>query len=532
MQIINGTLDEQGRAYYVLPALRAGQSVYARVQADNTAETPHLAIGRYAYHDPRGFDKPEGTTLRSEITYEVPITGDYSLTLTHPLPETHTYRLTIGIDAPNALQPDASATGETLAHAFAPVQRLLGRMTDCSRLQNRPEFSGPVLRREHANFIVHYTTQGRDAATEAFVDAVVAAVASAWAHHMALGWPAPPPDCGEGGDTRYDVYLKEILRNATLGSAMRQGILLDHPNTPELEQYAAYSALLLDNDFISDQVADPLGVMRATVAHELMHSIQFGYDFQDAYFGIYESSATWVETQTFPEDQDATRYVDVYFANPDRCLGYYEHGSALRQRIYAEWLLVDTLIQQHGVAALQRIWQNMIYGDGLATFYSTLAEYDLTPQELVLQTAVRNLLLDYPQAADFGDQRVRVEALVNGLGTVTPRRNGVQPLGVDYVLILNAQRYTLSIEPQQMHLYLVGIHQEQASAYLHDLGQRGTVDTSAYDYSYILILNTAYHLDIGHCAYQDWALQVARTNAPETPALPAAYNATQFVPAG
>ena len=538
VQIIEGIIPTAGKSYYRLPALQAGQTLYISARATDGNDDPRLSFGRFAFYTPLVFDKPENSGARAQLQHDISTDGDYSLALTSNDASETTYRLVIGIDAQHVLEADAatiSATPQTddIATAYTPSKKFFERVTDCSSQQRRPQLSGPVRRHETPLFIVHYTTEGRDGATPAFVQAVADAVSAAWEHHIhEMGWPPPPPDCGEGGDRRFDVYIKEVIRNNILGSAMREGIVLDNPHTPTLEQFAAYSSLLVDNDFVSPLVDDPLGVMRSTVAHELMHNIQFGYDLADEFFSFYEASATWVETQTFPAEQDATRYVDAYFAYPDICLGYYEYSGDLRERMYGEWLLVDTLVRDYGLGALQRIWQGMTYDEGLPAFYAALSAQDIEPQTLLLHTAIRNLLRDYTIAPRFGDKRVRVESNINGIGRITPRSNGVQQLGVDYLLVTDPQRYTFSVDQPDLRLYLVGIDQPRQQASVYDLGQRGTVDTAQYSYSYVIILNSAQHSDLASCTYTEWELQVSFTDDAASEPLAQTWNATHFIPAG
>lgn len=405
---------------------------------------------------------------------------------------------------------------------------------DCESLYPRPVLSGDHRRVIMDNFVVHYTDTGRDGATPAFIAEVVSAMADTWTHHIDdFGWNPPPPDCGEGGDTHFDVYVMELLDENHVGLVTREGIVGDNPLTDAREINAAYSHLAIDNDF--SLVDDPIGFMRSTVAHEFTHALQLGYDSNDSFYGIYESTATLMELLTFREDETASRYARLMFQYPDVCIGGLpetERGL-LMSRVYAEWMLMDTLVHLTEPAIIPALWSALAQGDGLVTFYDVLLNFGVLPADAVREMAIRNLLLDYDQASRF-EGRVRVEANINGSGTVTPRQTGVQPLSVDYLLITAPNLYTFQLTDGYLELFIVGIDQANNRTTVYDLGQRGTVDTRRYDYAYGIILNTRSHDDPLTCLYDDWTLIVsyADEDTPQDQPSRNQWDASRFIPAG
>src|SRR5690606_34510039 len=101
------------------------------------------------------------------------------------------------------------------------------------------------------NFIIHYTTEGDDEADEDYVDEVVDFVELVLEVQIGdYNWPAPPRDCGEGGDSRYDFYLMDILdEEGILGYADPQEIIGDNPSSDNVEEWAAYGYMVIDNDY-------------------------------------------------------------------------------------------------------------------------------------------------------------------------------------------------------------------------------------------------------------------------------------------
>src|SRR5690606_8023785 len=133
------------------------------------------------------------------------------------------------------------------------------------------------------------------------------------------GWSPPPSDCGEGGDSRFDIYLLDSIGQADVrGYAVPEVIIGDNPNTPNIiEHFAGYSYLVMDNDIHSKRS------IRSTLAHEFHHNIQFGYDANDPYMSIYESGAVWMQHSLFPNDTSVMGF-DGLLLNPDLCLGTWQ----------------------------------------------------------------------------------------------------------------------------------------------------------------------------------------------------------------
>ena len=342
-----------------------------------------------------------------------------------------------------------------------------------------------------------------------------------------LGWPLPPSDCGEGGDTRFDFYLIEILDEGILGYAQPENIVGDNPNSDEVETWAGYSFLAIDNDF--QGVSPPLSVMRATVAHEFHHGIQFGYDVADPFNWYYEATASWIEIKTSPADEDATNYTPAVFRQPDLCIGTLDEDTGVR--VYGEWLLIDSMAQDYGNDGIRRIWEYMIDLDGMDSLYAFLDEMGSSPQEAVQRYAVRNLLLSYELGSSL-PETVSVEATINEPGVVTPD-DGVQELSYDYVLIRRRGIYTFSIDRSNLSIIVVGIDRGSGEAQVFDLGQSGTVDTTVFSNAYVIILNNDEHSDPNRCNFTDWELTVSDgSNDSQTPSTGEIFDARNFIPAG
>ena len=381
VQAFTGTVDDVAEiVFYHLSGLHGGETLYVYAEATDSNLDTYLAVADIDFTNVLAEDDDSGGGTDSALSYTIPADGDYSLAVTrYDESSSGTFRLWIGIDAPDVLSGTAQPTGDEIAVFSGAVPSEgydLGggslEATDCSVLEARPALSGPEERLETGYFVVHYTTTGRDGATGYYAQEVANVIDRIWKFQVSeFGWPAPPTDCGEGGDTRYDVYLLETLSSdSTMGYSMPEAVLGDNPNTPAVEDWSTYSYLAIDNDF--DSTPASLSLMRTTAAHEFNHSIQFGYDLND--IGgewYYEATATWMETITFPEDEDATPYVPDLFMFPDLCIGATPDDPKYDTRIYAEWLLIDSLAQDYGPQVVRRLWELIAVEEGMDSFYTS-----------------------------------------------------------------------------------------------------------------------------------------------------------------
>lgn len=396
--------------------------------------------------------------------------------------------------------------------------------------QERPTLSGDTKRIETTNFIIHYTLQGIDATTRHYVTQMQDALEESLRIQLEeLGWRLPPPDCGEGGDNRLDVYVMDLSADGVLGYVARGVVVGDNPFTPATERYAAYSYLVLDNDMSFASAREAINLMRTTAAHEIHHNIQFGYDNTDSFGAFYEAGATWIETLVNPEIADAYHYISDYYNTTDYCMGA-DFDDYYHLRMYGEWLLIDSFTRDIGRDSYQRIWEYLAVGEGIEGFYEALRRIGTTPESIISRASVRYLLGDFDYIERF-PMTVKLDGALTGVGTVKPFKTGVQSLGVDYVVVEADGVYTLTSENRQMSLIFVGINTGTNTATVYELGRRGTIDTTRYDNSYVIVVNTSRHKDPSICRYEAWEISVTEgSGMPLTASTGEKWNAKNFVP--
>lgn len=396
--------------------------------------------------------------------------------------------------------------------------------TTRTELSQRPVLSGTEQRIGSARFVVHYTTTGEDAITEEVAQIAVDTLEEALDMQVdVMGWPMTPPDCGEGGDERFDLYIYQ-LEPGFAGFAVPNHIIGDNPLSPEVEQYAAYGHLEVSNDFSNS--ADPIGYMKTTIAHEVHHNIQFTFDVGDAFRGLDEAGATWMETQVFPENQDAMQYVDDYVYFPDLCLGYREEDNT--SRIYGEWLLIDSIVTDYSADFLHRtMWRYRADYEGMETFYLAFESVEDDASNIIFRAGVRNLLRSYTLSNE-SMYRVYVEGIINGAGTYEPRRDGVQELGIDYVKIADLGQHEYAVSGGDLYLAIIGIRGTEADVFY--IGESGTVDLTQYNDAYALVINMTRRNDTDPCQFTDWQIDVTPATGNIIPVDTEIWDATFFEP--
>lgn len=539
VQALSGTIDpETPNVYFDLYGAVAGQTLYLFAQAQGFS--PILVICDISCEELFANTENDGTSPITSLEYTFAADGDYSIAVTDCCSEEALgeFSLTLGYNAPEVLAGTAIPNGAEIAVPFTPDRPTVNisepppPSEGCSTLAERPQLSGEMLTRETQSFIIHYTLEGEDQTSEDFVDEVQAVLDDILTIQVnQLGWPLPPSDCGEGGDTRFDLYLQEILDEGVLGYAVPEGLVGDNPNTPNrVEQWAAYSHLIIDDDFVG--VTSPLPTMRATVAHEIHHGIQFGYDINDADRWLYEATASWIETKTYPRDEAASPYVDSLLNTTDLCIGSTPSEEIYDTRVYGEWLLIDSIAQDFGDHSINRFWEIIGEQEGIDNLYALLSELGTTPQEAMARFAVRNVILDYDLAPMF-PSTIRIEGNINGVGDITPKLDGVSELGSDYLNVRIKGTYTFSVDQSNLELFVVGIDRALGEARVFPLGQSGTVDTTQFSHSYVIVLNDDPAPAPDTCTYTDWVVSVTDGSgqALNTP-LDEVFDASNFVPAG
>ena len=506
-QSYSGRLDNSQPTFSVTFDLAEGDSVYISADATSGDLDTYLVL-----HDPVGIvvaenDDRDFDQLNSALGHSARTDGMYTVILSRFEEDmSGGYHLSILVGDASVLENlDTQSTEFTL--------------------------SGSQLLLDTAHFRIHYTLEGTDAVTEAFVRHVGKAMEEVWRKQvMELGWPAPPSDGRDGGDARMDVYLMDLLDddgNGIMGAARAGHQFGDNPSTAAVEAYASSTLLRMDNDF--EELAyqgDPLDLMHSTAAHEFHHAIQHGYDIDDLTW-YAEASAVWMEAQTFPKTRDAAGYAEYAYRYPELCFGSTNDPDG-GMVVYGEWMFIQSLVDRYGQKALFKLWNNIAQYDGWEALAQTLVFFDDSIPNALARYHIQNIARDYTFAPDFGGSSVWLSDTLSRAGRI--QGYGVQELGANYIAFDPPQgTYRVDlVDDGTLELWAVGVADGEAVAF--PLGRGGVVSSAGYDYLYLMVFNPAYQDDLDNCVYTNYALDVTPTRAAVASSAAHTWDAKYFVP--
>ncbi len=458
--------------------LAAGQTLMALSEAaSGNLDTVLRLNGPDGYPVALNDDRGDGS-LNSAIAFTAPAAGAYTLQLYRfqQSPNSGRFRLTL-------LSVDASVVERLQAMLETPVT-----------------LSGRQQTIDTADFHLYYTLEGRDASTHEYARATATALQELFDAQVRLGWAPPVRD----RDGRYRAYIAEA--NGFMGYAKPMQVVFDNPNTPSVRETAAARAVLvIDNDFRGmGKEAPPESLMRATATHEFNHIVQYGYDSLEGLNWLYESTASWIETATAGDDQDATGYVETDFAAPQLCWTTTASGHN-----YGQWTLLQSLADVHGERIVVRLWENSVAYDGFETMEQTLAGVGTTIPDALQRWRVQNFARDYDLAPHFA-RAVRLSGTISRNGSWSSRGR-VEQLGAHYMAlrVRGPRTYTLRGDAS---LELIGLGRRNGEIEAVALGRGGVFDTSGYDYAALMVFNRAMPKAPGDCSGAGYSIGIAAAN--------------------
>jgi hypothetical protein len=280
-------------------------------------------------------------------------------------------------------------------------------------------------------------------------------------------------------------------------------VIFDNPQTPAIrERAASRTILVIDNNLREgrEEEEDPMRLMRATAAHEFNHMVQYGYDSEEGLQWLYESTASWIETATMGEDEDAARYAVTDFEAPQLCWTTTEEGHN-----YGQWTLLQSLADRHGPRIVTRLWEHAATTDGLDTMTVTLAEAGTTLPEAAEAWRIQNFARDYEMAP-------RIDAAVALAGSGKRSRGTmsgqIQELGAAYhqIRTSGAQRYRLDSGDG---LQMTGLGVRNGRVEVTPLGRDGVFSADGYDFAVVMVFNPAVPERPGDCEDTRYSVAVS-----------------------
>lgn len=466
--------ETSSREYSV--QLAAGQTLLA--VADTTSgdlDTVLRLTDAEGYPVALNDDRGDGS-LNSAIAFTSPTAATYTLAV-----ERYRGADTSGEYALVLSSVDRSVVGQLLA-----------------LFENAVQLSGAEHTIETRDFRVHYTLEGVDASSHAYARAVADTLQSMFeAQVRRIGWAEPVRD----DDGRYRAYVADA--RGSMGYTKPVQIVFDNRHTAGVrERAAARTVFVVDNDFAEvDKEAPPESLMRATATHEFNHVVQFGYDAEEGLNWLYEATASWTETTTAGDDQDATDYVATDFAAPQRCWTTTADGHD-----YAQWTLLQSLADSHGDRIVVRLWENAVSYDGFETMSRTLGEVGANIPDTLQRWRVQNFARAYRLAPRF-TRNVHLQGTIAAEGEWSTK-SGVEQLGAHYLRLNLPGRHTFALAGDE-NLELVGLGRRDGQIRVFRLGRSGVFDARGFDYAALMVFNRAVPPAPGECTAARYTINVS-----------------------
>jgi hypothetical protein len=247
---------------------------------------------------------------------------------------------------------------------------------------SRPDFEGdPEYSYDTpgGHFKIHYTRTGTHAVFEPDVDVnpkdqvpdyvnrCADIFDSVWVKEVdQLRYDRPPPDDwyeGNGGDGRYDIYVKNI-NPWFLG--------FTDPETSTVANPISYTSYIVVRNDYSGYFGheDKLDNLRATAAHEFFHAIHMGYDASEFEFddpdnqNTYkpywmEMSAVWMEEMVYDAVNDYLGYLSSFFKHPDwslKTFSYFDMVPDSARHPYGSCVWPMFLQENFDTTIIRDIW--------------------------------------------------------------------------------------------------------------------------------------------------------------------------------
>lgn len=388
----------------------------------------------------------------------------------------------------------------------------------------RPQLSGDPQSLGTAHFRIHYTLSGEDAVPTRdengnghpdYVEEVARALEYSWfALIEHFGWFAPPADAGLGGDDRYDIYLDEAFDEGTAGyveSDYEGGFFGDNPNSPQFEQAASSSYMVLDDDYAGYEDDPAPGVstidfMRSTAAHEFLHMVQYGYDADEPHDWLWEASATWVQDEVFNLVNDGNENLPAVFKAPDSCQLAYGGEDRVEDvdHWYGMWIFIRFLSERYGHESVRAVWEASIDLDGYDAWDRVLADVGVTLEALFRDFSVALLTRDFEEGGSYPVVRLEGET---GVGEVFTPLDGVAQMAVDYIEIFADQVIDVELDQNKLDGLLIGVNEGEASLFPMEAGSV-SVDASLFQHLYLAVLNLNRANQESNCSFTTYSVAV------------------------
>ncbi len=253
----------------------------------------------------------------------------------------------------DSLRGDERAKAEALlARPTDPEADTTGsgtRPTDGNGDQFGDGYDRGSKRRCSRHFCLHWVASGNDAPPgDYWINRNITLLENVWRHHIGkLNYRRPLRDGGRGGNSKFDVYLKNVGAQGYYGYCAPE-------RRPYPNRFLADGYCVLDNDFSRAEFGTPpMDTLRVTAAHEFFHAIQWNYDVSEDGW-LKEATATWIEERFADGINDNRQFLGAgQVARPGQPLDFFSFGAGAQ---YGNWAFFEFLSQRFGRGIVRAIW--------------------------------------------------------------------------------------------------------------------------------------------------------------------------------
>ncbi len=420
-------------------------------------------------------------------------------------------------------EPDEANDSEEPEKVVPPPQKYDDE--DEPEIFEIPEMSGKEETLDTEHFRIHYTRKGKDKVPNMnYVNMVAEIMEHVYQVEIEqMGWPAPPPDNGFGGDDRYDVYLLNIFEDGTAGFAdggFPETLVGDNPNTPGVETRSHYSYLALDNDYTEledygGESESVTAVLQSTAAHEFKHAIQFGMDGEEPLEWLWEATATWIQGQVYPHVRDADEDLLAVVKSPDTCQAAYGGETRVEDENhwYGLWIFLQYISETYGPETVRSIWENAQELDGYEALEVALFDAGTTLDATFREFTLALLTRDFERGAEF--PTVRLEGAASTASVFTPQ-DGVGQLAADYVEIQARGPVAIRLDAEYLAGLVIGLRNGEMSIF-DMVNNQAVINAADFDHVYLISLNYERAETEYDCEFTPYTVTVEATNQPANP---------------
>ena len=269
--------------------------------------------------------------------------------------------------------PDASMAGRDLRLALPKLtgldrQRalsLLARPTDGADDKWSDGYTTKAKTKKCSkNVCVHWVKKTIDKPPAGWANETLSQMNKVWKREVgSMGYKKPLGDGNKGGNSKLDVYLKDVGSKGLYGYCFPDG---------RKYKYTFAGYCVLDNDFDPAQFGGAAATdsLKVTAAHEFFHAVQFAYDAaEDPWF--MESTATWMEERYADGINDNRQYLPYgQLGYPTTSLDTWIKGDGSQ---YGNWAFWEYLTERKGNSLIKNIWKKAATYRGAPDMYSTKA---------------------------------------------------------------------------------------------------------------------------------------------------------------